>query len=340
MHTTIRIHVAAAPSLYQRISSREEEDSSPGPVTGCPNATIQLHDYRVAEICYNIRYFATHGRDGVKSRWSERQTGIYHNLRENRDPKLISSQLITVQLPEQIRHRLDSIATNKDAAKGSINKDDGWELHHHLGYHLVVFFGLAADWRAYLCFLEGLLDTLETPALNTKVGLHYRRETHILTFNNAQGLEKLRRKIIKARHMLTQNSEVVRRWIEAAEQLLLTLRRPQRDHDEVTAIIASARGHLVDLDCHIAASNLLLERVCGTEKLIYHILAYKNEEQVIQSTMPLNSSSEKLLLQLRQLSSRHDSVYEIASDFASDSKWVKILTFITMLYAPASFAAF
>ncbi|KAH6649389.1 hypothetical protein F5144DRAFT_4494 [Chaetomium tenue] len=278
---------------------------------------------RVTEICYNIRYFARHGRPGVKSLWSERQAAVYHCL--NEDAK--ASQLITIQVPEELRRRVEAVL-------GDAPVSDEMDLAYHLGCHVVMFFGLAADWRSYLCFLEGVLAKLDEPALHSKVGLG-NQETHVLTFSNAQRLERVRRKVTKARHILARNAEVATRWIRAVE----TLASRHGGGEHFAALIGSVRKYIAELDSHSAAAALLLERLSGTQKLIYHTLDYRNEELVIQSTLPLNSSNEKLLLQLQQLSLLHDSMHEIASDFASDSKWIKILTFITTLYAAGSFAA-
>ncbi|VBB80318.1 Putative protein of unknown function [Podospora comata] len=99
----------------------------------------------VTEVCYNVRYFARNGRT-EKAPWSERQVGIYHRLSER--PTL--SQWITIQMPEKIRSHFEDILTNRSST-------DEDRLERHLSCHVVLFFGLARDWRDYLCFLESLL---------------------------------------------------------------------------------------------------------------------------------------------------------------------------------------
>ncbi|KAM7213908.1 hypothetical protein V8F06_010727 [Rhypophila decipiens] len=279
---------------------------------------------RVTEICYNIRYYARHGRPGVRSTWSERQAGVFHSL----DEDMMISQVVTIQLPERPKNAVEEMF-------GSVLDPDEEDpsLERHLAFHVSIFMHLSWDWRPYLCFLEALLAELEITALNSRVG-EGNEETYSLTFRNAQRLEKLRRKLSKARHILSQNTEVARRWIQVAEALALRHGRGE----EVGPLVASAKEYIAELDSHRAVTDLLQDRLSGTERLIYHTLNYRNEEQVIQSTLPLNGSNEKLLVQLSRLSSRHDAVHDIASEFVSDSKLIKILTLVTVIYAPASFA--
>ncbi len=104
---------------------------------------------RATEICYNIRYFARHGRPVVRSSWSERQAGIFHSLNED----LMASQLVTIQLPEQVKDAVEDLLCRILEAAD----EDHPKLEHHLACHISIFTHLSSDWRPYLCFLESLL---------------------------------------------------------------------------------------------------------------------------------------------------------------------------------------
>lgn len=138
---TNEMHTAISLNITQPSKTKDDADSRP-----CHR--------RISEICYNVRYFARHGRPGVRSQWSERQVGVYHGLSEHKETKSICSRLVTIQLPDQLRRRVEGIAGE------AVKSDDESQLQHHISCHIVVFFGLAVDWRSYICFLEGLLDAL------------------------------------------------------------------------------------------------------------------------------------------------------------------------------------
>jgi hypothetical protein len=93
-------------------------------------------------MCYNIRYFDLHNRPHTKALWSERQMAVYQcfNIVDK------TSMWVIIQASTRIKSRLKDFLTASNGTKLAATD--------HVKLHLLFFFELAGNWRAYINFLD------------------------------------------------------------------------------------------------------------------------------------------------------------------------------------------
>ena len=97
-------------------------------------------------MCYNIRYIDRNNRGDPVVPWSERQVAVYHRYNSARGQPI----WIIVQAPQSIKSVLKQLNSHR--------ADKPPSLSDHLGFHTIIFVGLARSWRDYLNFLESRLS--------------------------------------------------------------------------------------------------------------------------------------------------------------------------------------
>lgn len=69
------------------------------------------------------------------------------------------------------------------------------------------------------------------------------------------------------------------------------------------------------------------------------MLAYRNDESTIQTNLAIKNNGEQLRVMAEQSMETNESMTHLTTDIHTDSKFVKVLTFIAVLYTPASLVA-
>lgn len=223
---------------------------------------------RFLELCYNIRYIDENNRGDPKAPWSERQIAVYHQhtFASNQ------SAWIILQAPDRIKRQLrDFVAV----ASGTT-----FRFLDQLSLHVMLFTSLTHGWRDYINFLESQLvelvecssknnfseywfkDVQDDKALYSKVGSS-RRFDFLVTFQDVQNLEIVRRKLVKALLNLRSNADVGRCWIDRLSNLCSSL-----DHFDLGENLEMMQEYVLDLERHARVVDLLLSRIDGTRKLV------------------------------------------------------------------------
>jgi len=69
------------------------------------------------------------------------------------------------------------------------------------------------------------------------------------------------------------------------------------------------------------------------------MLEYRNDELSIRTNTAIKTNGDQLRTITEHAAAANDSMTTLTTDIHSDSKFIKILTFIAMLYTPASLIA-
>lgn len=184
--------------------------------------------------------------------------------------------------------------------------------------------------------------------LHSKVGSS-RRSDYSVTFSDTQNLELIRRRLVKACLILKSNADVGRSWRE--DMVELGKRVTKVDLQDTLEII---QQYISGLERHARIIDSLLDRLNGTSKLVrqilpskllsspiqlFQMLEYRNDELSIRTNTAVKNNAEQLKTITEQAVAANDSMTTLTADINNDSKFIKILTLIAVLYTPASLIA-
>ncbi|RMZ75072.1 hypothetical protein DV737_g5474, partial [Chaetothyriales sp. CBS 132003] len=169
-------------------------------------------------------------------------------------------------------------------------------------------------------------------ALHSRVG-RVRQSDYTVTFADAQELERIRKKLIKARLLLKLNTNVGREW--ASQMRVISKKIGIEDPDlwELMSRFSFSYSQ------HTLVAESLSARLEGTLTLILHILSFRNTEVGISANLAIRENGEQLRLLTGQIAQENGSMRQITAEMHGDSKFIKVLTLIAVLYTPASLVA-
>jgi hypothetical protein len=119
-------------------------------------------------------------------------------------------------------------------------------------------------------------------------------------------------------------------------------------------ILEIIQQYISGLERHARVIDSLLDRLNGTSKLVrqilpskilsspiqlFQMLEYRNDELSIRTNTAIKSNGEQLRTITEHAVAASDSMTTLTTDIHNDSKFIKILTLIAMLYTPASLMA-
>ena len=99
--------------------------------------------------------------------------------------------------------------------------------------------------------------------LRSKVG-RVSKFDYSLTFHDAQILERIRRKLVKASLILRSNVDIAESLGAVFDQVGMTA-----TEDDVLPVLHTIRQHTADLRRHERVVESLLDRLAGTSKLVF-----------------------------------------------------------------------
>ncbi|MCJ1436520.1 hypothetical protein MMC27_005899 [Xylographa pallens] len=203
----------------------------------------------------------------------------------------------------------------------------------HLDLHALLVLAVMANWRSYINYLEGLLSEVDEKALNSRVGSTCYLD-YTVTFRDAQDLELIRRKLLKTSMILRSNADVGRSLHRYINKLGKAI-----GPDEILSSLELFDQYTANLEMHTRIVDSLLERLTGTSKLIFHILAYRHEETSLATSTAICNNGDQIKKLTEQAATESDLMIVLTRGMHNDSKLIKILTFLALLYTPASLAA-
>ncbi|ERF72672.1 hypothetical protein EPUS_09491 [Endocarpon pusillum Z07020] len=266
-----------------------------------------------SELCYNVRYFEKHNRPGTKAIWSERQVALYHTF----DLDDQSSLWIIIQPSKSMELKLQSCVHDI--------KDFDLLPSDHLDIHALFVSVLASNWRSYINYLEDQLSEVDEKALNSSVGTPCRLD-YTVTFRDVQDLELIRRKLLKAALILASNADVGRSLNAHIGKVAQALQKSEipSSHEVLDQFAA-------DLEMHAKVVTLLLEKVRGTK--------HRHEEISLTTSVAIRNDGSQIRKLTEQATTASNLMTGLTRKMRNDSKFMKIITFLALLYAPASLAA-
>lgn len=197
----------------------------------------------------------------------------------------------------------------------------------------------------------GLADHFkDEKALHSRVG-RSRRSDYVVTFADAQELERIRKKLLKASLLLKLNAKVGESWNSKMRELSTMLGIVELGLAELMHQYAYTHEQ------HTLVVDSLCDRLSGTRKLvsgagsipvqawtdcsskIFQILSFRNTELAISTNIAIRGSGEQLTVLTGRIANENGSMRQITTEMHGDSKFIKALTLIAVLYTPASLVA-
>ena len=180
-----------------------------------------------------------------------------------------------------------------------------------------------------------------------------RQTDYPMAFRDTQDLELIRRKLVKASLILKSNGEVGASWEKGMTKLTDYLASVELEHT-----FSMMRKYVSEMSQHARVVHSLLERLNGTHSLVrrslpsfgsadvtnrgeklFEILHYRNHELQLQINTAAEASGKQLTVLTEQARAENESMTRLTADIQNDSNFIKLLTFLTVLYAPASLVA-
>ncbi|KAF4633888.1 hypothetical protein G7Y89_g4226 [Cudoniella acicularis] len=217
--------------------------------------------------------------------------------------------------------------------------------------------------RAQIGEIKTTLTAQDKKVLYSKVGASHKQD-YPTTFNDTQELEVIRRKLAKASLISKSNAEVGRAWEHAIQELRTEIETPYFQRLDLAGI----REYISGLEHHHSVVEYLLDRLNETRTLVrippkkhfsflhshqlktrrlltchintaFQILEYRNVELSIGTNKEIQYNGHKLTSLMEHAAAETQSMTTLTDEIQRDSKSVKTLTLITVLYAPASLMA-
>ncbi|KAJ6258545.1 hypothetical protein Dda_6589 [Drechslerella dactyloides] len=174
--------------------------------------------------------------------------------------------------------------------------------------HLDILEAVSSSWGDYIEYSWTEVDKLDDKACLSEMSFE-KKNDYIVTFNDCQRLQRLRRRLLRALSALESNS--------ALADGIAT-----RFPDVCNIRIANYKA---ELDRHRKNLLLIIEHLKGTSKLLFNILSTRNDKVVLDGTQAMQESLGVM--------------GRIAEQGRADSTTLKLLSMIATIYLPASLVA-
>lgn len=319
---SIRDSCNAFPALNDHISSFAFKTSDRDEHFAACDANIHLSenesqaDHSYHELCYLLRYPARHSRKGGCP-FSFRQMAVYQRF----DHVKKTSRWVFVQAPDEF----------SDELRGSLSSGEQEQIPP-CDVHRRVFSIAEQEWRDFICYLDAELGTLEEKALFVDVD-GYSEYDYLIAFADSQRLQRLRRKLVKCKEILDCCLEVAQACKKHWQSL------SSRDEQSWEQDPTKVEWFISRIKIHKRGMEAIQERAEGTSTLLSQILNYRNEDMIVKSNEALNKSSEAMREIALAAKAENELISALISKSQKDSHTVKVLTYIALIYLPASLVA-
>ncbi|KAL9121920.1 MAG: hypothetical protein Q9187_001524 [Circinaria calcarea] len=160
------------------------------------------------------------------------------------------------------------------------------------------------------------------------------KDSFYVRFGDSQLLHRRRQKLLKSFAVLETCISVAQgyqhfcRDFDKASQT----RIPQSFYVEIELYIAKMQAHK-------RAVNLLLKQSAGTLKLLFQVLQFRNDEAFAKSNSIMEHNSHVLTNLGTSAREENKAIIVLTEQGRTDSRFMKILTFIAVLFLPAGLVA-
>ncbi|OJD40786.1 magnesium transport protein transmembrane region [Diplodia corticola] len=271
-------------------------------------------DSGVSEYCYLLKYVEKNGRAHLSDPWSIRQTAIYHRFVHRSD----DHTFIILNSSASSRQRL--LRTKAETTL----------LPTWADVHTLAASRASAQWRAYLNELEEKLEFLKSKAHNSDTlnGVEKADSFTFLQYTDVQDLEVLHDKTLRIIHILTTNFDALR-------SLSFHLNRHSPStHPVVDLTIVQDCGRL-----QVCITEIALQRQ-RAETIVKRLDAVGQLSLISVRALEALHSSGRIstgLMKLAQTDSNR--MLDLSKKAHYDSRSLKTITVLTLVYLPASFAS-
>ena len=176
---------------------------------------------------------------------------------------------------------------------------------------------------------------------------------YLVTFTDSQRLQRLRRNFVKCKEILDCCLEVARgyelHWQDLRSRGMLD---SEQDIADMEAFVSRIRTHkrgveaiqehaegIATLVGPQLAPNSYIHRSNFTFMQLSQILNYRNENMIVQSNDALNRNSDAMREIAIAAKADNELISILIGKSQKDSHTVKILTYIALIYLPASLVA-
>ncbi|KAF8537378.1 hypothetical protein BDD12DRAFT_982194 [Trichophaea hybrida] len=268
--------------------------------------------------------YEQHGRGGTgTSAWSIRQLAVYVQY----DTQTRRSRWLLLQPGEKIKCAISRFL--KDPTIEKCFSEDPMILHS-------LFFNVTEkNWRAYINVLEEALAELEDRALYARVGDQTpRRHDFPVSFMNSQMIQRLCRKLIKVSGIIESSLEVATGYELHCKDLA---RLGVGGGDP--SLLVEVEIYAARMRDHRGSIAALLQRAQGGLKLYWQILDYRNDENIYKITEAMRQNSDTMRVLAASAREDNEAIGRLAEKSQKDSRAVKVLTYVALMYLPAQLVA-
>ncbi|MCJ1347143.1 hypothetical protein MMC31_005364 [Peltigera leucophlebia] len=218
-----------------------------------------------------------------------------------------------------------------------LNEDD----ENFGGYHRRIYRPINSDGGLHsfgatkkILLIVQLCDLKEEKALFSRVGVK-RAVDYDVAFADVQKLQHLCKKMGKCLGILDTLLEIA----SGHQCLWNDIQNGRESYADFKEIDSELKMYTSRIRNHRQSVNNLLTYSVGIARILAHILEYRNDELLIKNSEELHRSSESAREIATAAKAEQEAVALILAKAQKDSSLVKILTFVAMLYLPASLIA-
>lgn len=241
------------------------------------------------------------------------------------------SQWVLVQPPDSFKARVTEYLTSAMAA--SLSSGSSRSTCAPTVLHCMFLAAAESCWRDYLNYLQAELTTMEEKALFSRVGRTF-EEDYNVAFDDSQELQRLRKKLLKARTVIDSSIDIGTAYKEHCLKLRSSYNLDIMDFMlvELDIITAHFRSHMR----HVST---LLELSGGVAVLLSQILQFRNEETSLSTNKQIQIASDNMQRGNEFIRVNTEALAALALGSQKETQAMKVLTIIAILYLPASLVA-
>ncbi|OBS19141.1 hypothetical protein FPOA_10864 [Fusarium poae] len=218
---------------------------------------------------------------------------------QKRDPATKNSIWILLQPPRCLYDNIRSASTN----------DHNYNDTRALPLHDAIFWAMEANWRRYIKSLDTTLHEMQDKAFHSRVGPKV-NDHFSVAFADYQDIQKFLTRIRTNLSALKNNFGVIKGY---------------QDFINHSTIQNYFRNHLQAMEGLLADGE-------GTSQVLAHILSHRNNQALIQTSEHVRQLVESAKVEGQNIQNSLRSSQD-------DSKTIKMLSIIAVLYLPASLVA-
>ncbi|CAF9925437.1 MAG: hypothetical protein HETSPECPRED_005836 [Heterodermia speciosa] len=288
-------------TMLKQASSREEMEKLLRRVCG-HEGSDKAAEYEAAELCYNVRHFELHGRQ-LEDPWSCRQSAIYHKY------ELLNGKSNWII----IQH-----AQGLDFARQII---DSYELSHPMDLHIRFISVLSENWRQYLDYLAGRLKDC-----NDGIAICKPYDQYGIDFSSKQKVHTLRSKLHYTYLIITNSLNTLEKVDAHGTAISQMLDISVSVHTTFRRQVSNLAGELQN---YLQITRRLLQSSDDTRRMYDDILQARGQELIYHNGLTLANIAQAQ-------SAETKIMVALADKTRKDSRSMRIVTFIAMIYLPAN----